>query len=126
MVWFDKILVRYADADAPDPILAAGDNMYTVRLACLVLPLDAEKPPPHPDQTTVAACIHEDKGYVLDLIPTHGMDHACDPAGCFCTWHLPQPSVSVTPWDFAPRKDRLHGAQTFIPLQSEQPERHPL
>eukprot|EP00439_Symbiodinium_sp_Y106_P079828 s3252_g18.t1 len=44
----EKVVSRYADADAPDPILSSGDNVYTM---------------------TVAACIHEDKGYILDLIP---------------------------------------------------------
>jgi len=44
----DKVMARHSDAEAPDPILAAGDTIYTM---------------------TVAACIHEDRGYVLDLIP---------------------------------------------------------
>eukprot|EP00434_Breviolum_minutum_P042377 symbB.v1.2.037717.t1/scaffold5647.1/size24966/1 len=43
----DKVMARHSDAEAPDPILAAGDTIYTM---------------------TVAACIHEDRGYVLDLI----------------------------------------------------------
>jgi hypothetical protein len=47
----EKLVTNYADVDAPHPMLVAGE--YGA----------------HGLSITVCGCLHEDKGYILDLIP---------------------------------------------------------
>ncbi|CAJ1399506.1 unnamed protein product [Effrenium voratum] len=89
----EKVIARHADADAPDPILAAGDNVFTM---------------------TVAACLHEDKGYILDLIPKERLPGAKVSGRNFTMFPAVRSRLAVTTDYVGAMISAVHMAPRFV------------